>query len=170
MSLFFRCLNPPTMASHLRALLMLLWWVYILLYIPRLLNEILILSLRMELIETQVLYEECNQVKSKSRSQQISAFISTFQVGNLRFAQTRLKHWLQLKDLCLNLQNVVHTFAKLRVNIGDFKVISAFLHFVTHMLVIERVLVQIDKFRWFEWLAEVILLMSSLQGRGALER
>ena len=50
--------------------------------------EILILSLRMELIETQVLYEECNQVKSKSRSQQISAFISTFQVGNLRFAQT----------------------------------------------------------------------------------
>ena len=59
----------------------------------------------------------------------------------------RLNHWLQLKDLCLNLQNVVHTFAKLRVNIGDFKVISAFLHFVTHMLVIERVLVQIDKFR-----------------------
>ena len=36
----------------------------------------------------------------------------------------RLKHWLQLKDLCLNLQNVVHTFAKLRVNIGDFKVTS----------------------------------------------
>ena len=93
MSLFFRCLNPPTMASHLRALLMLLWWVYILLYIPRLLNEILILSLRMELIETQVLYEECNQVKSKSRSQQISAFISTFQVGNLRFAQTLQLVW-----------------------------------------------------------------------------
>ena len=34
------------------------------------------------------------------------------------------RHHLQLKDLCLNLQNVVHTFAKLRVNIGDFKVTS----------------------------------------------
>ena len=28
----------------------------------------------------QVLYEECSQVKAKNRSQQISAFISTFQV------------------------------------------------------------------------------------------
>ena len=59
----------------------------------------------------------------------------------------RLKHWLQLKDLCLNLQNVVHTFAKLRVNIGDFKVTSKL--FCTGFLVqIETFLLLGDPSDW----------------------
>jgi len=45
-----------------------------------------------------VLYEECSHVKAKHRSHQITSFIATF-------------------------QNVVHNYSKLRVNIGDFKVL-----------------------------------------------
>merc|ERR1719319_1142693 len=45
-----------------------------------------------------VLYEECSHVKAKHRSHQITSFIATF-------------------------QNIVHNYSKLRVNIGDFKVL-----------------------------------------------
>ena len=135
MSLFFRCLNPPTMASHLRALLMLLWWVYILLYIPRLLK-----SWSWAYAWNWLKPRFCTKSAIKwSRRAGANRFLPSFQLSRWETCDL-LKHYssfealakwfslnrhhLQLKDLCLNLQNVVHTFAKLRVNIGDFKVIS----------------------------------------------
>ena len=127
MSLFFRCLNPPTMASHLRALLMLLWWVYILLYIPRLLNEIFILSFTHGIHSNPGFVWRVQSSEVEEQEPTDFCLHINFPGGKPAICSNftaRLKHWLQLKDLCLNLQNVVHTFAKLRVNIGDFKVTS----------------------------------------------
>ena len=129
MSLDFRCLNPPTMASHLRALLMLLWWVYILFtFLVVYWTNSLYWANAGNLFQPRF----CTKSAIKwSRRAEANRFLPSFQLSRWEPAlcsnfSARLKHWLQLKDLCLNLQNVVHTFAKLRVNIGDFKVTSSF--------------------------------------------
>ena len=142
MSLFIRCLNLPTMASHLRALLMLLWWVYILFtFLVVYWTNSLYWANAGNLFQPRF----CTKSAIKwSRRAGANRFLPSFQLSRWETCDllklyssfealakwfSLNRHHLQLKDLCLNLQNVVHTFAKLRVNIGDFKVTSK--HFCT---------------------------------------
>ena len=79
--------------------------------VPLLSNFVLSYSRWTYLGYAQVLYEECSQVKAKNRSQQISAFISTFQV--LRFLWLIIMgHTCQLPPFSFFLQSLIDTFAE----------------------------------------------------------
>ena len=142
---YFRCLNPLTMASHLKASLMLSWWGNIFCFTIHPLTlyfwfycvfwwvwffdhdrlYVCVFEMKWRWHPGFVRRVQSSEVEEQEPTD--FCLHINFPGGKPAICSNftaRLKHWLQLKDLCLNLQNVVHTFAKLRVNIGDFKVTS----------------------------------------------